>query len=186
MVRCPGRVGPTWPARERVPARGYQVFAGTSESDRMGATPVRWISARRAGIASLQAYVFHRSSRRARVRVRSLVLAEMGPMTDGRPFCSGYLPRARRIEGVRDRRKLGRFFTAQRLRDLCLRDDVTGRGPRADEDSGAGGEAFVQCHLRGVSCASGGRRSRTRKAGRPRGLNVWFSDGSETRRLSCS
>jgi len=86
---------------------------------------------------------------------------------------------------LRDRRKLGRF-TAQRLRDRCLRDDVTGRGPRADEDSGAGGEAFVQCHLRGVSCASGGRRSRTRKAGRPRGLNVWFSDGSETRRLSCS
>ena len=86
MVRCPGRVGPTWPARERVPARGYQVFAGTSEWDRMGATPVRWISARRAGMASPQAYVFHRSSRRARVRVGSLVLAEMGPMTDGRPF----------------------------------------------------------------------------------------------------
>src|SRR6187401_2699992 len=63
-------MGPTWPARERVPARGYQVIAGASERDRMEATPVRWISARRAGIASPQAYVFHRSSRRARFRVR--------------------------------------------------------------------------------------------------------------------
>jgi len=185
MVRCPD----TWDQRGLVARTGTRSgLSGLRWNQRMGpdgSDPVRWISARRAGIASLQAYVFHRSSRRARVRVRSLVLAEMGPMTDGRPFCSGYLPRARRIEGVRDRRKLGRF-TAQRLRDRCLRDDVTGRGPRADEDSGAGGEAFVQCHLRGVSCASGGRRSRTRKAGRPRGLNVWFSDSSETRRLSCS
>src|SRR6188472_3357699 len=41
MVHCPGHVGPTLPARERVPARGNQVFAGTSGWDRMDASPVR-------------------------------------------------------------------------------------------------------------------------------------------------
>src|SRR6478672_1228082 len=34
-------MGPTWPARERVPARGNQVFAGTSGWERMDASPVR-------------------------------------------------------------------------------------------------------------------------------------------------
>jgi hypothetical protein len=48
----------------------------------MEATPVLWISARRAGIASPQAYVFHRSSRRARFRFRSPVLEEMASITD--------------------------------------------------------------------------------------------------------
>src|SRR6185312_7255250 len=65
-----------------------------------GSDPVRWISARRAGIASLQAYVFHRSSRRARVRVRSLVVAEMGSTMDRRSFLWLSTARARRIEGV--------------------------------------------------------------------------------------
>src|SRR6476659_5019668 len=58
--------------------------------------PVRWISARRAGIASPQAYVFHRSSRRAGLGLRSLVLEEMGSKTDGWSFPSCYLPGDRR------------------------------------------------------------------------------------------
>src|SRR6476660_4925558 len=97
MVRCPGHVGPTGLLENGYPLGGYQVFAGTSEWDRMEATPVRWISARRAGIASPQAYVFHRSSRRAGLGLRSLVLEEMGSKTDGWSFPSCYLPGDRRV-----------------------------------------------------------------------------------------
>jgi len=67
----------------------------------MEATPVRWISARRAGIASPQSYVFHRWSRRARVRVRSPALEEVGSMTDPKvPFqCSQRAFGALRLPG---------------------------------------------------------------------------------------
>jgi hypothetical protein len=92
MVRCPS----TWDQRGLLengyPLGGYQVFAGTSEWDRMEATPVRWISARRAGIAAPQAYVFHRSSRRAGIRIHSLVLEEMGSKTDRRSIQSSQRP----------------------------------------------------------------------------------------------
>ena len=73
---------------------------------------------------------------------------------------SGYLPRARRIEAVRDRRKLGRF-TAQQLRDRCLRDDVN----RSRSTSGRGlwsrRRSIRSASSQGVSCARPRRATRT-------------------------